>query len=200
MLERSKVPEGKAGRYEVRKFTVSKKQAKTFNFHMLISYKPSRMIHAGDYTKLVEINNAEKDEGILWMSDTPAELRDHYEAVSRARGTCLVNGLGLGVVVIAMLKKPEVTRLIVNEISPEVIALVLKHLPRDERLSVNCADAYTWHPNGTRFDTIWHDIWPSKNDEGYEESKKLMRRYGHWLKPGAWQGSWCKWDRDRYWQ
>lgn len=200
MLEKSKVPAGKKGQYEVRKFTVTEEAARNFNLECLMSYQPSRVITPGEYTKLVQVCDADADKGHLWMSDTPAELRDHYEAVSRARGVCLVNGLGLGVVVCAMLKKPEVTKMIVNELAQEVLDLVLPHLPKDPRLIVQRQDAFTWHPNGTRFNTVWHDIWDVRGEESHEESKRLCRRYGQWLQKPHWQGSWGRWASNAYYQ
>jgi len=186
MVWKACAPEGKWGDYRIEKFTVTEQQASLFNTSLLFSGQGSRAIEPGQYTKLVRGR-------VLIMSDTPAEERDHQEAIYQARGEVLINGLGLGLVTVEVLKKSTVNKVTVNEISREVVSLVAPHLPdSDGKLVVNVgADAFSWKPKkGEKFDVIWHDIWSVYSDDVYEESKKLHRRYAHWLKPGGWQGSW----------
>jgi hypothetical protein len=92
------------------------------------------------------------------MNDTIEELALHETFVRAASGKILITGLGLGLLPTALLLKPDVTRIDVVEIEPDVIALVGPHL-QDDRLHIHQGDAYTWlPPAGTQFDFAWHDL------------------------------------------
>jgi hypothetical protein len=137
----------------------------------------------GVYTRLV-VN------GALWMSDTPAEQRDHWEPVYQAQqrgGRVLVMGLGLGLVVKQFLAMPNVEHVDVVEINPDVIALVGPHYACD-RLTIHEADAYAikW-PVGTRWSVVWHDIWLNLCEDNLAEIARLKRSYG---RRADWQGAW----------
>lgn len=196
-IPKSTVPEGKSGDYEVRKFFVSKDEADLFNLGNMFNFEFHRDIAPGAYTKLVKVTDESNDKGILWMSDTPAEARGHLDFYYSATGNVLINGLGLGLIARAVLLKPDVEKVTINEINVDVIRLVAPHLLKEfgDRLVINECDAFTWKPqNGDRFNAVWHDIWPSICYDHYEEYKKLMRRYGHWLVKPHWQ--YC-WEYDR---
>ena len=182
------IPEGKSGDYKIQKFEITQSGADFYNLQCAIKGLYQMRVHPGEYTKLIETGKA------LWMADTYWERFSNCYPVVEAHGNVLINGLGLGLVTEAILRKEEVKKLIVNEISEEVIKLVAPYLPKDDRLTINCADAYTWHPNGMRFNTIWHDIWSGYNEDTYKESKKLHYRYAHWLKRPFYQGSWARAD------
>jgi spermidine synthase len=79
------------------------------------------------------------------MADSEPEMRDHYEAVARARGRVLINGLGLGMVLSAILAKPDVEHVTVVEVEPDVIALVGPHYACD-RLQIVCTSAFDYEP------------------------------------------------------
>lgn len=130
------------------------------------------------------------------MSDTPDELRDFQMAVLRAKGHILINGLGLGCVVTACLRKPEVETATVIEIDSDVIALVGSHFT-DDRLTIINADAFQYQPpKGQRYQMVWHDIWDSICSDNLPQMHRLHRKYG---RRADWQGSWsrelCEWQR-----
>ena len=179
-MEKVTVPEGNSGDWSIQKFTVTKEQASFFNIR-----NPLRPIEAGVYTRL-------SFKGQTVMSDTSAEMCDHFGVISLARGRVLLNGLGIGMVLQACCLKPEVAHVTVNEISEDVIKLVAPHYLQmfPDKVTINHADALTWKPNnGDKFDIIWHDIWNGICADNYEQMKKLHLRYRHW---GKWQGSWCR--------
>ena len=60
-----------------------------------------------------------------------------------------------------------------------------------ERVIINHADAFTWRPNGERFNAVWHDIWNGISLDNHDGMKKLHRRYGRWLIQPAFNSSWC---------
>lgn len=183
------VPEGKSGNWEVRCFSVSKEDAE---FGALRSiFKGGRYTPVGDYTGLYHCDN-------VIMSDTPDEIRDHMSFIHRATGNVLINGLGIGMVLQAVLNKPEVTHVTVIEISSDVISLVAPHYQNQfgDRLTIIENDALKYKPpKGIRYNAIWHDIWPNICTDNLEEMKILHRKYGHCCN---WQGSWSKELLKRY--
>lgn len=181
------VPEGSQGNFAVKRFSVSEGD---FKMNVLINamHGSSRYVPPGTYTKLAQVSG--------WrdtiMSDTPDEIRDHYEPIRRAVGRCLVNGLGLGVVANGMLMNPEVEKVTCIEISQDVINLVAPHWKArwGNRFEVICADALEWKPpKGSVFDVVWHDIWVGICSDNLKDMATLHRRYG---KRCGWQGSWAK--------
>lgn len=185
------LPEGTCGDTAIRRFTVERDNlARVFSN----SYGGrGRGLRQGDvYTGLYR-------KGELWMSDTPDEKYDHAEALHQAHARqarrVLINGLGLGMVVKALLNMEHVEHIDVVDIDPNVIALVAGHYAEmaaaaGKTLTVHEGDAYTikW-PVGTRWEIAWHDIWVDLSTENLPGMTLLHRRYGHRV---AWQGSWGK--------
>jgi hypothetical protein len=93
------------------------------------------------------------------MSDTPTEIQEHGHCIALAEGRVLIHGLGLGVVVSALLAKPEVKHIDVVEIDPDVIALT-GHYYDDPRVTIHRGSCLRqgWSPTVT-WDYVWHDIW-----------------------------------------
>ncbi|RLA02505.1 MAG: hypothetical protein DRI97_03895 [Bacteroidetes bacterium] len=195
MIPKSTINEGASGKCEVIKFTVSKKDSDFFNMRQMFNGH-NRTVNPGEYTKLID-----KENMCLWMSDTPAELRDHYDMYHEAKGNVLINGLGLGVVVVACLLKEEVDLVVVNEINPDIIKLVapqlFKQFSPKKSLIINEISAFDYHPKKLRFDTIWHDIWANIDIINHPEYVKLMRRYGHWKKSGGFHNCWAYYEIKR---
>lgn len=174
------VPAGKCGVAEVTKFTVDQHDAAMFNLRSMVNGAGHRAVSEGDYTRLT-VN------GVLMMSDTPAEMRDHVVAVRQARGHCLVFGLGLGLVANAMAAKPEVTKVTVVELEPDVIDLIAPHLHR--KVEVVQCDALKFKPGkGERWDVVWADIWPDISTDNRSEMTLFKRRFGRRCK---WIGVWA---------
>lgn len=171
------IPEGVSGDVKIERFTVDKPD--------LHSTLRGRGITPGTYTALYRKNS-------LWMSDTPAEQRDHYEAVYQMRnrgGRVLIMGLGIGMVVQQALALPNVDHVDVIEMDPDVIKLVGPHY-ESERCTIHQGDAmeFKW-PRGTRWTTIWHDIWRDMSESNLPQMEKLARSYGRRC---DWQGFWGK--------
>ena len=180
------VPEGKVGNWEIKRFEVSKREAKFSQLRAILNpLRGDRSVEVGMYTRLT-------CNGTVVMSDTPAEIRDHLAPIRCAKGKVLINGLGLGVLLNAVLQKPEVEEVIVIELSPEVIELVGDHYIKkaNGRLTIIQADALTWKPpKGVRYQMVWHDIWDAICADNLPEIHQLHRRYGRRC---DWQWSWCR--------
>lgn len=177
------IPDGQCGEWKVEKFTVSEEDAKFQNMRAMFSFSNrGRPIDPGIYTRLMR-------NGTVVMSDIPAEISDHLWFMQDAIGNVLLNGLGLGVVLGGVLLKEEVKRVIVNEISEDVIQLISPYF-KDKRITINYTDAFTWKPNGLKLNFVWHDIWDNICEDNLSEMKQLHRKYGHYLQEPHFQGSW----------
>jgi hypothetical protein len=98
------------------------------------------------------------------MSDTPAEILEHWPALLQAKGRVLITGLGLGCLPHALLAGyHRITRIDIIEIDPDVRKLTGKYLD-DPRVHIwpGSADDLTCIPADVRkvgWDYAWHDIW-----------------------------------------
>lgn len=179
-MKKVNVPEGISGNWKIDQFTVSEREAMIAMLH-----HKHRTPSSGKYTRLMHY-------GEVVMSDTDAEMRDHWQTVKKAKGHILINGLGLGMVLLNCMMKPKVERATVIELSEDVIRLVAPHYQKmyGNRLEVIQADAMTWQPpKGVRYGMVWHDIWTYICGDNYEQMKTLHRRYE---RIAEWQDSWCR--------
>ena len=184
-MKKVNIPKGQSGDWSVEKFTISKDEARWSAVR-----DGYRAVREGEYTKLVY-------KGHIIMSDTQAEMIDHWEPVRYARGHILINGLGIGMVLLNCMKKEAVERATVIELSSDVISLVAPYYQEmfGDKIEIIQADALTWKPpKGIKYDMVWHDIWPDICGDNYEEMKKLHRRFGRFA---DWQGSWCRREMKR---
>lgn len=186
-MQQVNVEEGERGKWTVSRFTVSEDQAKFSAIRAAV--KGRGYVPPGTYTQIIC-----KGRGIV-MSDTPDEMRDHRYAVSRARGHVLINGLGIGMVLTNVLKKPEVTAVTVVEIDEDVISLVGPNYS-DPRVTIIHASAFDYKPpKGVRYGAVWHDIWDSICADNLSDMTRLKRKYG---RRADWQGCWCEYECRRY--
>ncbi len=177
-MQKVDIEEGVSGDFRIEKFSISLRDI------MVTSrlYR-GREVFPGTYTKLM-LNNQ------IIMSDTTAEMNDHIVPVEKARGNILINGLGLGMVLLNCLLKPEVKHTTVIELSKDVIKLVSSPYEKmfKDRLTIIWANAFNYKPK-IKYDMVWHDIWPEIKSSNYKQMKKLHYKYS---KHAVWQGSWCR--------
>lgn len=130
-------------------------------------------------------------EWLPMMSDTRAEITDHFEFLDKCAWSgseslsVLITGLGLGMVAEAALRM-GVGHVTVVERDPEVIELIAGQIDHPN-LRVVEADAFTWQPD-RHFDLAWHDIWPVISASNLPEMERMKRHYRPFV--DAWQGCW----------
>jgi hypothetical protein len=178
------VPEGEKGEWKVERFIIPENDFRALTYGI-------RAPSPGTYTRL-------KRKGAFdpMMSDTSAEVLDHWEVLSKLEtaepGTrVLINGLGIGMVLQAALRNENIEHVDVVELEKDVIDLVGPHYVKrtaSGRLTIHHADAFTiqW-PKGMRWNIAWHDIWPTLCVDDLEEHTKLTKRYQNRV---DWQGCW----------
>lgn len=183
------VPEGESEHFVVERFKVTKEEADLFNLGDTLR-GGTGPIRPGTYTRLIAKNPFVDPI----MSDTPSERRDHLAPVKEAHrgGEVLITGLGLGMVANAILRIPLVEKVIVLEISPEIIQLVGPHWQKKwgDRLEIIEQDAFTFKPPDgikQRYSVVWHDIWDDIALDNLDGVQRLHRRFGRYA---DWQGSW----------
>ena len=171
---------GKSGDWEVKKFTVSEEEARWSAVREAINGHRQRRVTAGTYWMLPE-------RGSLYMSNTPAEVSDHWHFIREAHGKVLIAGLGLGMVVQALLDKNACERIVVVEKSDDVIRLVgpAYNYPNVEIVHSNIFD---YKPT-EHFDYAWFDIWPDISGDQYPEMKRLHRKFARSVTV---KDSWCR--------
>jgi len=173
---------GVKGVAEIRHVNVSGEDSKRTSLRSFISRR-DEYVAPGDYVQL-NIN------GQLMMSDTSMEKRSNSHFVHEARGRVLIAGLGIGMVLLPILKKDEVESVIIIEKYQDVIDLVKIESPK---LKILCDDIFQWKPEkGSKFDTIYFDIWPDIKTTNLEEMSKLHQRFGRYKAPDAWMESWMR--------
>lgn len=172
------VPDGISGYWAVETFEVKEMGAGQISS----LFRTGRFVPPGTYKRLTYYNS-------VVMSNTPNEIRDCMRFIRAACGTILINGLGLGVVLKAILEKENIKEITVIEKSEDVIKLVAPTY-KDSRLNIIHADAYEYKPpRGKKYDFVWHDIWDDLCTDNLKKMSVLHRKYG---KRTKWQDSWSK--------
>lgn len=183
-MEKVDLPDMEKGEWIIDKFTVDR-----VDWHSALSGRNVPISQT--FTRLRRKNTICGD---VVMSDTPSEMRDHSYAVYHAKNSCLINGLGIGMVLKNIILKPEVTDVTVVEISQDLIDLVGPHYS-DHRVTIVCADALEYKPpKGKKYGMVWHDIWDNICADNLSVMAKLHRKYGN---KTEWQGSWCRGECQR---
>ena len=194
------LPEGQDGNYLIRKVVHG-----NHHYNGALDFLLDRGTVPGTYTVLFELADEEDKlealrKGHVWMSDTPAEIKDHMPFFERLQDdepiSVLINGLGIGMALKAALSTDSVSQIDVVEINNTIIELVwptwekfnaeLAH-PKDLRL--HRGSAYDLAPTLAkgRWSLVWHDIWPEFDPDNLPDMDWFLSVYeGH----AEWQGCW----------
>lgn len=178
------VPDGVSGIWTVETFIVPENDLS----QKISMFKTGRHVPAGTYKRLMR-------GGTCVMSNTPDEINDFMRFVRNANGSVLVNGLGIGVLLKALLGKPGITDITVIEKSEDVIKLVAPTYLTDSRVTIINDDAFEYKsPKDKRYNAVWHDIWDYICGDNLKEMKTLHRKYG---KKADYQESWCRYQCEK---
>ena len=120
-----------------------------------------------------------------WMSMTPMEIESQEIGVRAATGHTVVMGMGMGWAAVNAALRPEVTRVTVVELDPDVIEVnrnvgLFDQLPAEAvaKISIVNADALEFRTDEPA-DTLMTDIWlPINGDERMEQSRIMARNTG----------------------
>jgi hypothetical protein len=179
MHEILKVGQSPCGRFVLDVFELSEEVVKMERMRAMFNRRNFEVIglEAGTYVKLVDKHRSE-----IVMSDTGMEIYTNRNFVRNSNGNVLIGGLGIGYVLTEISKKESVKSITVIEKFKEVIDLVLPQLPEMPNVQVIHADIFEWLPEkGTKYDTIYFDIWNNITSDNYPEMKKLHSRFRKFL-------------------
>jgi len=127
-------------------------------------------IYDGEYVRLV-VN------GELMMSDTPMERYSNRDFIENANGRVFIAGLGIGLIIKAIIDKPEVEEVVVVEKYKDVIDMVAPKFSHP-KLKIVEADIFEYKMGKEeKYDTIYFDIWPKISIENLDEMRVLHARF-----------------------
>lgn len=191
------IPPGTAGVAEVRHWEADEETARRSRFRAAAQLNRELAVEPGRYAQLFV-------RGSLVMSDTQMEQDSNWDVVYEARGDVLIAGLGLGMILVPILRKPKVRTVTVVEKEMDVVRLVepyVRRVPGGEKLMVVRADILQWKPRTARsLDVIYFDIWPEipTSWEHRAEMQALRRRFAPYLRKGGWSRCWKQEEAGRW--
>jgi hypothetical protein len=148
------VKDGTSGTWKLDTFEITADKAMSLALRAEYTGNTDEFIPPGRYRRL-------SNGWDVVMSNTPMEIRTCQDFLERATGRVLINGLGLGMVLHAILQKDDVTHVTVIEKEQDVINLVAASFANDPRVEIIHADAMMYcPPAGVTYNACWHDIWP----------------------------------------
>lgn len=167
----SKFPEKlEKGCAKISKFEFDTSKDPLYNFRAVMDGGGMMRMYNGTYVRL-HVN------GELMMSDTAMERISNASFVKLAKGRVFIAGLGVGLILEAILDKEQVTEVVVMEKYQDVIDLVAPMYP-NPKLKIICADVLEYDmPASEKFDTIYFDIWPEINQDNLDDMRKLHMKY-----------------------
>lgn len=171
------------GDWVIEEFTVSEDEAKFFNMRQAFQGKHSEMITAGKFLRLMQVST-----GYTVMSNTPMELKSNEIAFKNARGSVLIAGLGMGMILEAMLTKSEVTHIRIIEADMAIIQYVGNFFKDDPRVEIIHGDIHEYEPaSDEQYDYIWIDIWDDIDERNIEQMAELNERFSkHCINMNLW--------------
>lgn len=182
--------DSECGRFKIRRFNMTEKDVEHAKMMAMFGgyYGDVYSLKPGEYIKLID---ADRDE--IVMSDTPMEVETNSSFVENAHGRVLVGGLGLGIILLEIQDKKEVSEIVVVEKYQEIIDLVAKNLPLNDKVKIVQSDIFDFAVE-KGFDTIYFDIWNTICEDNWEDMKKLRRKWCRAITKGGWIQSWRQED------
>jgi hypothetical protein len=152
--------EGTIGNFQLKKFTID-----GFDFQAM-----KYGIPLGDYIKLQTPYD-------IIMSNTSMEKRSNARFVMDAHGDVFIAGLGIGLIILPIQNKEEVNSITILEKYPEVIELVGKQLPLNDKVKIIQGNVFDYEfPKGTKFDCLYFDIWNWVNSDIYKNEMQVLKK------------------------
>ena len=124
-------------------------------------------------------------KGEIVMSDSWMEQETNIEFVRAAKGDVLIGGLGMGMILLALQDKSEVTSITVVEISQELVDFILPNLPLNDKVKIVVSDIHDFIPD-KKYDLVYCDIWNDISGNNYDEMNDLTHKFrehkavAHW--------------------
>ena len=89
-------------------------------------------------------------------------------------GTVLVAGLGMGLLLHHLVKRDDITKILVVEIDPEIIEFVSPYLPKDDRIVFRVGNFYHFCTEHYKhFETAIIDLWVLNDSSTRQERQRV---------------------------
>ena len=111
----------------------------------------------------------------VWMRLSPKEIEGSYEFIKFATGKVGVVGLGLGYVAQELAKKQDVEKVVVYEISEDVVELYKRNFGENEKIEIIVGDAF--NASKDSFDFFYTDIYEYKLSMQVVEDYIKLNKY-----------------------
>ncbi|GKU27091.1 hypothetical protein [Clostridium folliculivorans] len=125
----------------------------------------NELSYNNDKLQILELTNGERK----YMQFSPKEVQGSFEAIKRVKGKVGVVGLGMGYFLQEILKKEEVTDIVVYEKDKDVISLYEANFSISEKVKLINCDAF--EAQRETFDFFYVDIY------NYELSKDVVNHF-----------------------
>lgn len=192
--------------FVIQHFTITEKDVRFCHLRDAINRRGEYDgVKAGIYVRLCRKSVPSYNSNVM-MSDTFMEKDTQMKMLEKAYGDVLIGGLGIGMILLAIQDKPEVSSIVVIEKEQEIIDLVKSQLPLNSKVTILHGDVFTiglgsksffvaeYHALNKQFDTIYFDIWDNLCGDNWNEMKKLQNKFRWKLKIGGWMSCWRKED------
>ncbi len=111
------------------------------------------------------------------MNNSTYEKERNLEIVTKARGDVFIAGFGMGLIVLPIINKPEVTSVEIAENQQEIIDLIASQLPLNEKVKIIKCNYFEFKPSH-KYDTIYLDtVEEDKCTEKEKESRIINGKF-----------------------
>ena len=169
--------EGQTKDFELKKQKITKEDVKTANLRAIFNPQdiPPKI------GTLMVLSRKSSSYNDVVMSDAEFEKITNREIVNVARGNVLIAGLGIGMILIPLLKDKEVKKITVVEKEKDLIDLIfpkIKKHDKSNKLEIIHSDIFDLDlSKEQKFDVIYFDIWDNVCGDFYEQMKNLKKKF-----------------------
>lgn len=133
--------------------------------------------------KYIKLIDNSKIENKCIMSNVPMEEYTNEAFIKEAKGDVLIGGLGMGFVVLPLMKKESVTSITIIEKYKDIIDMITNQIDFNDKVSIINDDIFTYNPINKKYDCIYVDIWNVINRDIYTSQMiPLKNKYKPYLK------------------
>lgn len=169
--------EGQTKDFELKKRKITKADVKTAEMRAI--FNPHNIPPKIGTLMVLSRKSASYNDCV--MSDAEYEKITNREIVNVARGNVLIAGLGIGMILIPLLKDKGVEKITVVEKEKDLIDFIFPKIKKHDKankLEIIHSDIDDLElPKEQKFDVIYFDIWDNVCGDNYEQMKNLKKKF-----------------------
>lgn len=172
--------EGRRGNFELKKHRITKEDVRLAEMRAVFNPRNTPPTIGTLMVLSRKSDKSWKDRECM-MSDAEFEKQTNRRILYHARGKILIAGLGIGMILIPLLKNKSVEKITVVEKEKDVIDLVFPKIKKHDssnKLELIQSDIFQLDlPKEQKFDVIYFDIWDNVCGDNYEQMKNLKSKF-----------------------